>query len=270
MRWFWLYDDAVGMIGCAIPLGQHCLRDRNLPAGYWGPAVNETIRIEEPNMRTRPFDRILLASAALALFSGAANALTPTLELQVGPVASVPVTTGSISFGGVTVTGLPLVGSTEQPELQMNGSVSLGDVFNPLDVQSTEYNLSVNGSEASFVSSISGTLAPLTSVDWSVYYDPTNAPFGQDALLASGDFSNPSSSVTLGFSTHEDASGSIAGPFSLTEVLSIGGPTGGHATFDSSSVASVPEASTWAMLLLGFAGCGVVFHRAKRRQVARV
>jgi hypothetical protein len=94
-------------------------------------------------MRTRPFDRILLASAALALFSGGANALTPTLQFEEGPVASVPITTGSFSFGGVTVNGVPLVGSIEEPELQVNGSVTLGPVFNPLDVRSTEYNRGV-------------------------------------------------------------------------------------------------------------------------------
>ena len=110
-------------------------------------------------MRTRPFDRILLATAALTLFSGGASALTPTLDFEEGPVASVPVTTGSISVGGVTVKGVPLVGSDEEPELQVNGSVTLG-VFNPLDPDSTEYNLGMSSGEASFAAAISGTLGP--------------------------------------------------------------------------------------------------------------
>ncbi len=221
-------------------------------------------------MRTRPFDRILLASLALALFSGGANALTPTLQFEEGPVASVPITSGSFSFGGVTVNGVPLVGSIGEPELQVNGLVTLGGLFNPADVLSTEYNLGGNGGEASFTASISGTLEPLTSLDWSVYYDPSNQPFGEATLLASRAFTNPSSVVTLGFfAPPVAASGPIAGPFSLTEVLSIGGPSGEQVSFNSLIVAKVPEAPTWAMLLLGFAGCGLLFRQARRRQVAR-
>jgi hypothetical protein len=220
-------------------------------------------------MRKRPFDRILLTSAALALFSSAATALTPTLQFTAGPLASIPITSGSLSVGGVTVEGVPLVGSIEEPELQVNGSVSVGGLFNP--VESTEYNLGGGGGEASFSASISGVLAPLTSLDWSVYYDPANQPFGEAKLLASGAFANPSSVVTLGFfEPSVAASGPIAGPFSLTEVLSIAGPSGEQVSFNSLIVAKVPEAPTWAMMLLGFAGCGLVLRQAKRRQAARV
>jgi hypothetical protein len=219
-------------------------------------------------MRTRPFDRILLASAALTLFSAGANALTPTLQFEEGPLASVPVTTVSFSFGGVTLNGVPLVGSIGEPELQVNGLVTLGGLFNP--VQSTEYNLGGSGGEASFAASISGLIEPHTSLDWSVYYDPANEPFGEAKLLASHDFANPSSVVTLGFFLPSvAASGPIEGPFSLTEVLSIAGPSGEQVSFDSLIVANVPEASTWAMTLLGFAACGLVFRQARRRQVVR-
>jgi len=222
-------------------------------------------------MRTRPFDRILLASIALALFSGGANALTPTLQFEEGPVASVPITSGSFSFGGVTVNGVPLVGSIGEPELQVNGLVTLGGLFNPANVLSTEYNLGDNAGEASFSASISGTLEPLTSLDWSVYYDPANQPFGEATLLASGAFANPSSVVTLGFFEPSVAApGPIAGPFSLTEVLSIGGPSGEQVSFNSLIVAKVPEAPTWTMMLLGFAGCSLVLRQAKRLQAARV
>jgi hypothetical protein len=162
------------------------------------------------------------------------------------------------------------VGSIEEPELQVNGSVTLGDLFNPLDVRSTEYNLGGSSGEASFAASISGTIGPQTSLGWSVYYDPANEPFGEAKLLASGDFANPTSLVTLGFFVPAvAAAGPIAGPFSLTEVLSIAGPSGEQVSFNSLIVAKVPEAPTWAMLLLGFAGCGLVLRQAKKRQVAR-
>ena len=124
-------------------------------------------------MRMRPFDPILLAIPALALMNGAANALAPTLEVQAGPVASMPITNGSISFDGLTVNGVPVVGSIEAPELQVNGDVTLA-AFIPLNVDLTEYNVGLGSGEASFSASISGMLAPQTSLDWSVYYDPTN------------------------------------------------------------------------------------------------
>ena len=217
-------------------------------------------------MRTHPFYRILLAIPALALISGAANALAPTLEFEDGGVASVPVTTGSISFGGVTVNGLPVVGSIGAPELQVNGSVTFG-AFNPLNVDSSEYNLGGSSGEASFSASISGTIGPGTSLNWSVYYDPLNVPFGETTLVASQDFSDPSSVITLGFFVPSvTVSGPIDGPFSLTELLTISGPSGGAVTFDSSAVAVVPEASTWTMMLMGFAGCGLIFRQARRRR----
>ena len=179
------------------------------------------------------------------------------------------VTTGTISFVGVTVNSVPVVGSINAPELQVNGSVTLGGVFNPLNVDSTECNLGGSSGEASFAASISGTLEPQTSLDWSVYYDPTNEPLGEATLLFSKGLSNPSSLTPIGFFVPPvTISGPIEGPFSLTEVLTISGPSGGGVTFDSSVIARVPEASTWTMMLMGFVGCSLLFRRTKRRRIA--
>ena len=65
-------------------------------------------------------------------------------------------------------------------------------------------------------------------------------------------------------------SGPVEGPFSLTEVLTISGPSGAEVSFDSSVSATVPEASTWAMMLMGFAGCGLIFRQARRREIGGV
>ena len=222
-------------------------------------------------MRTRPFDQILLATAALTLFSGGASALTPTLDFEEGPVASVPVTTGSISVGGVTVKGVPLVGSDRGARAAGERFGDPRRLFNPLDPDSTEYNLGMSSGEASFAAQFPARSGRELRLDWSVYYDPANAAFGQATLLASHDLANPSSLIAVGFFVPlQTASGPIEGPFSLTELLSIGGPPGEQVSFNSSIVAKVPEASTWAMMLLGFAGCGLVLRQAKRRQAARV
>jgi hypothetical protein len=90
-------------------------------------------------MPPRSFGRILLAILALTLFG--ANADVLSLKIQVGNIGSIPVTTGSVSYGGVTVNGVPVVGSIEEPELQTNGLLALRAADNPLDILSTEYNL---------------------------------------------------------------------------------------------------------------------------------
>ena len=50
-------------------------------------------------MPPRSFGRILLAILALTLFGGGANADVPSLKIQVGNIGSIPVTTGSVSYG---------------------------------------------------------------------------------------------------------------------------------------------------------------------------
>ncbi len=221
-------------------------------------------------MPPRSFGRILLAILALTLFGGGANADVPSLKIQVGNIGSIPVTTGSVSYGGVTVNGVPVVGSIEEPELQTNGLLALRSADNPLDILSTEYNLGGGAGEAWFTALISGTLEPQTSLDWSVYYDPSNKPYGEATLLASGQFTNTSAVFTIAFSTPPITMfETIDGPFSLTEVLTIAGPIDRVVSFNSSVVANVPEPSTWAMTMLGFAGCGLVFRQSKGRRGAR-
>jgi hypothetical protein len=58
---------------------------------------------------------------------------------------------------------------------------------------------------------------------------------------------------------------------SATEVIST---AGGNFADGSVSVdfvgPAVPETSTWTMLLIGFAGLGIVAHRTSRTPIARV
>jgi hypothetical protein len=61
----------------------------------------------------------------------------------------------------------------------------------------------------------------------------------------------------------------VDGPFSLTEVLTLSSPPDSVFSFNSSIAATIipaPEPSTWAMALLGFAGCGFMLRRARRSQ----
>jgi hypothetical protein len=64
----------------------------------------------------------------------------------------------------------------------------------------------------------------------------------------------------------------LAAPYSLTEqyVITAMGEASNNSTISISgsvddSVSAVPEPSTWAMMLLGFAGLGFVFRQSQRK-----
>ena len=204
----------------------------------------------------------ILSMATALIASHADAAPIPTIEAEVGPVATVPITSGSVSFDGVTVTGAPAIGSATQEILQVNAATTISGVFNPLSIMATEFNLSNPSPMAQFTAAISGILAPLTTVSWSAYLDPNNTPLGTGELIASGSFSNPSSLTSLGFAEPVSAGiRSLTGPFALTELLSVSGPAGATVTFNSSvtaTAAQVAEPASLAVLGVGLLGLGLI------------
>jgi hypothetical protein len=63
-----------------------------------------------------------------------------------------------------------------------------------------------------------------------------------------------------------------AGSHSINGSVLVNAPqtTGGGGFFRINGIAAVPEASTWAMMLLGFGGIGVTMRRRRRVPLARV
>ncbi len=211
-----------------------------------------------------------MLAAATALLSHHTNAaqLVPTLEFVGGGAASLPVTGGSLSFGGITINGAPVVGSTTQQVLQVDGSVSGPSLFSALPFEVTEFNLSNPSSLAQSTAAITGTLAPLSAVSWSVYLDPNNNAFGTAELIGSGSFSDPSPLVSLGFFQPGIAvTEALTGPFSLTEILQVSAPAGGTDTFNSSATVTstpVPEPGSVAMLGIALIGLGTITSLRRR------
>jgi len=210
--------------------------------------------------------RIPVAAIAVAtgLFSAHAYAgPAPTIEFEAGPLASRPITSGSISGGGFTATGAPLIGSTTQSVLQFTGTTTLG-VFNPLQVSVTEFNLSSPSGLANLVASITGVLAPSATISWAAYIDPTNTPFGTTDLIASDSFSDPNPLRPGSINDSVSQSDNLNGPFALTELLTITAPIGAAVSFSSSvSATAVPEPATISLLGIGCLAIGAALRRKR-------
>jgi len=208
-----------------------------------------------------------LLTAATGLLSVPAHAAsTPTIEFEEGPLATKPATGGTVSVADLTATGAPLVGSATQSILQLGGKVSLG-VFNPLNISVTEFNLTSPGALDSFIAAISGILPASASVSWAAYFDPNNNPFGTADLIASESFTDPSPNIVLGFTDKVPSAGTLSGPFSITEFLTISAPAGDTVPFSSTITATssaVPEPGSVAVFGLGLTTLGLLASRRRR------
>jgi hypothetical protein len=95
---------------------------------------------------------------------------------------------------------------------------------------------------------------------------------GQTINLASSPFTLFFDTATPVDLVGINTSGSIpqAGSYSSSGLGFTFTPTEGQATIGTIQVTAVPEASTWAMLVLGFAGIGLMAYRRKSQVTAQL
>ena len=149
------------------------------------------------------------------------------------------------AWSGDCVTGCPL-GEKVSAELDLDqgyvfGTAITNDNFGELVFRSSRLDLTI------------------TTLD-----DPTTG-VNQNGMLAGGAiaFQNGGKSFSFQVASGGGLNWAAAGGGTLLRGL-------GSSRFTPAGVATVPEPSTWAMMLVGFAGLGFVSYRASRRGVARL
>jgi PEP-CTERM motif len=177
---------------------------------------------------------------------GAASANANVTYLYTGPnftTAFSPYTTSDNVTASITLSAEP--GPTFSPIIPIDFSFSDG-------VQ-TITNLTPNVAivNFSFSADASGTIT-----QWNAFVNVTPAPGIVDAIQTVG-----TPPVLFFFDQAQHVAGTVISNAS-TNINEVPGTVAGHWTLQSAS--AVPEPSTWAMMLIGFAGIGFAFRKSRR------
>jgi hypothetical protein len=165
------------------------------------------------------------------------------------------------TFAGQTVSGTGLSGSPTGPLSLSASSVIDVAYFNGANTLLPE-------------SDNQGPLAMLldvnaTSISWTMGYADETGPVSIAFFDSTGHLLETiSETLTLGYNTYSFTPG---GAFRGVEISNDNDPSGLRYYGFSYTASAAPEASTWAMLLVGFAGLGAAARRSRNaRRTARV
>jgi hypothetical protein len=214
--------------------------------------------------------KIFLTTAAFGAVLGAGAAANAAIFFQVSLNGAAPTAvTGTLDFAGNTV------GSFGSPSL--GGSITAGEGVSPdlLDSQSLDVSATAGGTidvyitDTDFAASTgsNGFLSTLTSntlpAGWTVtemtFVSSANAQF-TGTQIASHMFSS------IGTSSIGALTPVGPGPYSITEKYHIVAVGAGNSN-STIDVFSIPEPTTWALMIMGFGGVGAMV-RNRRRQAA--
>lgn len=223
------------------------------------------------------------AAAAEILVTSPTGYTWPKIDLSAFANGNYNFTNGPVSLpGGITFTASPGPGGSGNP----NGNSGMGSVIGQGD-----YGLNGNGTfggNATYIGVNSGggydTLTFSTPVSTFGAYWNYAVPLGEQAWWTDPTISTFTAGGTLiaSFDLATLAPISTPGAFNAFEFRGIVDSMAqiGYVEFGGSylllagtpngSVGGIPEPSTWAMLMIGFAGLGLAGYRASRRGVAAI
>jgi len=200
--------------------------------------------------------RYASAAALLVLAAGSAGPARADLEIRVtdgvhSGTANDLGTPGFAAFSGTignfNVTnaqgvGFPDIGSPSAPQLDLASFDFTTTAGGTLTVEVTETGFATAAVGMMFLSDITGVYGN-SSATMNTYLDTTNADFGTGTPLSSGLFDNQSASTLLA---------SVAGPYSLTEIVTVTAGAGSFSSIDAAIVAA-PEPTSLTLLAAGLA-----------------
>ena len=190
-----------------------------------------------------------------------------------------PFTLNGVIKSGELITALGVPGAPAGIDALSSSSLA---VINTTNVQKTvtvivsdvDYTAPVSNVQMSASGTFQGTVGSSITFKW--WADPLNAqgadPTGSTPGTLLDTFTTTATGTVQSFSTNFSKLFSASAPFSMTEEATYTlQPFGELLSRGTNMVATtVPEPSSWVMMVLGFAGLGFAGYRSSRSKVALV
>ncbi|HEY1781227.1 MAG TPA: PEP-CTERM sorting domain-containing protein [Roseiarcus sp.] len=170
-----------------------------------------------------------------------------------------------VSTGTPANPGLDILSSSSLSIINTNGVPVTGSAA----ISDTDFSWPVTSWQTSGSGTFVKAAGASTTFNW--YIDPTNTQGANTSTDTPGmlvtTFTHPATSQADSFSTDAIGSVTLTSPFSMTEQFTLSLPPGAELLSRGQTIIlGVPEPSTWAMGLLGFAFLGFTAYRRRNNR----